>query len=83
MSKPNEALHDSPAFPGQMPTGMDPRSGNFEPGMTLRQWFAGLAMQGELAYSQEDAQAWSEEMFPALVKRCYKLADLMIKGPQD
>ena len=32
-----------PAFPGQQPTGFDPRSGNFNEGMTLRDYFAAHA----------------------------------------
>lgn len=33
-----------PAFPGQMRTGFDPRSGEFNEGMTLRDYFAGQAL---------------------------------------
>lgn len=81
--------HDDsgPAFPTTpVSHGFHPMTGGegtgASPGMTLRQWYAGLAMQGELAFSQEGAQSWSDDLFPVLVKRCYKLADLMIAGPQ-
>ena len=43
-----------PAFPGQMPTGFDARSGNFVEGMTLLDWFAGMALQGILASGKEE-----------------------------
>jgi hypothetical protein len=48
-----------PAFPGQMPTGYDPRSGNYFEGMTLRDYFAAAALSGIMA----DPETGSEECF--------------------
>lgn len=47
------------------------------PGMTLRQWYAGQALQGELA-CQTEAWDWSEGKENFLAERCFKLADAMI-----
>lgn len=65
-----------PAFPGQMPTGFDPRSGDFNEGMSLRDWFAGMALQGLCLgccahYTKGPCNS-------AIVERSYILADAML-----
>lgn len=45
-----------------------------EPGMTLRQWYAGLAMQGTIA-SQTPDESIDPEM---CAKWCFEVADAMI-----
>lgn len=42
----NQKSDGGPAFPGQIPTGNDPRSGNYVEGMTLRDYFAAKALTG-------------------------------------
>jgi hypothetical protein len=61
---------------------------NGQEGMTLRDHFAGLAMQGTLAnearlaiIAKEDGlPAYALEMQDRLARRCYSMADAMIKA---
>ena len=65
------------AFPceqGRTPDGL--RNQSFDPGMTLRDYFAAKAMQGTLASVTED-QAWN---FDLGAEWCYKVADAMLKA---
>ncbi len=45
-------------------------------GLTKREWFAGLALQGELASPTLD---WSGEVFSKVAENAYKFADAMIE----
>jgi len=47
--------------------------------LTLRQYYAAAAMQGELAYSKPDENPWLENQFSMLAERCFKIADAMIE----
>ena len=74
-----------PAFP--VPDYIAP-NGQVQPGpvgMSLRDWFAGMALQGELA-SQTDNLLWPPEKYDKLARRCYEAADAMLaereKGTQ-
>lgn len=64
-----------PAFPVKTPT----PGYNFEktvhPGMTLRDHFAGLAMQGLVSTG-----AHAPSLYEQLAAKCYILADAMIKA---
>lgn len=73
----NAPQNGGPAFPGQMPTGFDARSGNFTEGMSLRDWFAGMALQGLLANSTcyQENLSWHED---AAVD-AYDAADAMLQ----
>ena len=66
-----------PAFPAQH---FDLADG--EHGMTLRDWYAGMAMQGLFAGLDRDAQrfmAREAEPAAAMAKACYAMADAMLK----
>jgi hypothetical protein len=45
-----------------------------EPGMTLRDYFAANAMQGDVSAGAHDGE------FPAIAKRAYAMADAMLKA---
>lgn len=74
-----------PAFP--VPVSADSGGGlNYarDPGMSLRDYFAGLALQGELAsqHPETSHEEAKEYAFPAERKRlagwCYAMADAMV-----
>lgn len=68
-----EPLHTGgPAFP-QMYNG---QSYN---GMSMRDWLAGMALQGELACQSEESGEWPNDHLDRLAKRCYRVADEMLK----
>lgn len=69
----NNEQHDDggPAFAC---AGHSPDCGQmFQSGMSLRDWYAGMAMQGEIASTSE---GWSEV---DLAYRAYSIADAMLK----
>ena len=77
----NEKPTGGPAFPGQMPTGYDPRSGNYFVGMTLRDYFAGQAMQAILSLRQNYLTAGKEAPGKEgrfLAQAAYEQADAML-----
>lgn len=47
-------------------------------GITIRDWFAGLAMQGELSCQHPDVGEWMNDNLDQLAKRSYKIADAML-----
>lgn len=59
-----------PAFPGL--------AGCYHNGMSLRDWFAGKVLGGEVASQSDNTGEWKEEQFATLAKRCYKIADAML-----
>lgn len=70
-----------PAFPVIPPA--DPRGGSMpsypfpDQGMHLRDWFAGQALAGQLAFSPSDS--FDKAHQPADVARiCYQMADAML-----
>jgi len=52
----------------------------FQQGMDLRDWFAGLAMQGELA-SQDSENHW--DSCNVLAHYAYSVADAMMKARNE
>ena len=48
-------------------------------GMTLRDYFAGLAMQGTLAGRKGSLQGISKEQVESIARDSYKFADAMIR----
>lgn len=48
------------------------------PSLTLRQWYAGMALQGELASQNLDVGDWMTSTAPKLATRCFAFADAMI-----
>lgn len=81
-----------PAFPGQMATGYDARSGNYNEGMTLRDYFAAKALQGFLSnheameqlddaiskFTTDHEVRRAVAINDVLSKRAYMLADAML-----
>jgi len=56
------------------------REGNLvRGGLTERKWFAGLAMEGMLAHSCDQAPDQRYEKAEELAARAYKMADAMLK----
>ena len=65
--------HEDMAFPGRW--GYDEEGDlRYGQGMSLRDWFAGMALQGLLASQQPDWTASDE----GSTYRAYKLADIML-----
>ena len=64
-----------PAFPSgnKVPCGGWETEGH--PGMSLRDWFAGMALQGMLA-AEIDGEVWDEEK---CATRCYRFANAMLR----
>ena len=54
-----------------------PQEGYLQEGMTLRDWFAGQYLQGELASQNGDLQ-YTPERFSEVANWAYKIADAMI-----
>jgi hypothetical protein len=75
MSKPS----NTPAFPVTRIDG-DGISYNTHSGMTLRDWFAGMALQGILASCPEGMRTNSPTLIPAKewAKAAYYAADAML-----
>jgi len=81
---------NQPAYP--MPnlrqTGEQQRERDFnfaesgQKGMTIRQVYAKAAMQGELA-SQIEGWNYSENSFNILARRCFEIADALIKWENE
>jgi hypothetical protein len=86
----SEQINDGgPAFPMNASTG-DPRDGVYcQNGMSLRDWFAGQALNGSLA-SQNPKSFWafagnpdetnSDEAKKGIAVLCYEIADAMLKA---
>lgn len=70
MSKPD----NPPAFPFS-PDGPNYRT---HAGLTMRDWFAGQALAGELAAQSQPIGEWTVPHFPALATRIYLIADAML-----
>ena len=67
-------LPGGPAFPISIPGCGD----NGCPGMSLRDWFAGLVVSSMVKkWSEEPDAAWSDD--PAAI-RCYEIADAMLRA---
>jgi len=50
--------------------------------ISLRDYFAGQALAGELA-TQNENWSWRDDMLDSLSKRCYLIADAMIEASQE
>ena len=66
-------MHNHSADPPAFPSGA-----NRDPGMTLRDWFAGQALAGERASETPD-MCWGDDR-AALADSCYADADAMLKA---
>jgi hypothetical protein len=67
-------MKDIQAFPNEGFNGW----GKPEEGMTLRDYFAAKAMQGELSCQSVDGGAWHD--INKLAVHAYKIADVMLKA---
>jgi hypothetical protein len=66
-----------PAFP-------DDSQADYTGGMRLRDWFAGLAMQGMLAEAAHPQHlGYGLKDFPSLAEEAFYLADAMLKARID
>lgn len=77
------AINDGgPAFPTPV---IDQRGARDYPGMSLRDWFAGQAMAGMLAYSQNDRSGnWANNASEIAVARgAYEYADAMLAAREQ
>lgn len=78
------STHDGgPAFPLTKEASNDYHPhGPIYCGMTLRDWFAGQALMGDLAAQGAETGEWSSEKGPAdaLATRCYAFADAMLEA---
>lgn len=70
------------AFPGKEEYAFGQDTGHYY-GMTLRDYFATAAMQGMVTkYGKPDDYNWqygTEDTHDVLAKKCYKIADAMLK----
>lgn len=64
-----------PAFPGQQPTGYDPRSGNFNEGMALRDYFA-ASLLGKIPMNITSTGCIVDGAL--IAKAVYEMADHML-----
>lgn len=71
MEEEAEAMKDKPAFPWQQSPGNQDNLG-----MTLHQWFAGMALQGKLAEG-------SPFVMGDLADECLNMADAMIAAYEE
>ena len=67
---------DGPAFPQNF---LDWHEGRTLPGLTKREWFAGIAMQGMLAFGGDFALTRLEKMREIAIAH----ADAMLTGSND
>jgi hypothetical protein len=68
-------MKNIPAFPTG--TGVTP----YNPGMTLRDYFAAKAMQGELASQHPDGGSWHD--VNKMAAYAYSVADAMLKAREN
>ena len=62
-----------PAFPTEQHENQDNTwNQTYDPGMSLRDWFAGMALSGLLANPEHD------ESFPLNAEHAYRVADAML-----
>ncbi len=47
-------------------------------GMSIRDWFAGKALAGEVAAGYAPGEKWDESNFEQLARRCWRAADAML-----
>lgn len=62
------------AFPIRQVDGVHPT----EFGMSLRDWFAGMAMQGILSGTSGNIELWVDEIAKVTAAQAYRRADAMI-----
>jgi hypothetical protein len=76
----NTVNNGGPAFPAGLIDPSTPQDAvhPMYPGMTLRDYFAAKAMQGELAAQSEESGHY--ENFDALAVLAYRVADAMLKA---
>jgi hypothetical protein len=72
-------MKDTPAFPQQVQVAADGTT--WFDGMTLRDYFAAKAMQGELSCQSVDGGAWHD--INKLAVHAYKIADVMLKAREQ
>lgn len=48
-------------------------------GLSIRDWFAGMALQGEISTQKEGYVEYTDNNFDRLASYCYKIADAMLQ----
>ena len=73
-----------PAFPTKREA-HDPRTigWSMQEGMTLRDWFAGMALQGEVANPSAKLFEADSITFDDLAGDCYRIADAMLAARME
>lgn len=86
MTKQNKPDDGGAAFPGSQPTNPDGQwASDWDPGMTMLDWFAGRAMQSMMGTQDQMAsiskQAREEKVNPVelIARAAYEFADAMIQ----
>jgi len=73
---PNEKVNDGgPAFPRVAPT----PSGDAQFGMSLRDWFAGMAIGGRISLLEQIGKNPGISIWEEAAMNAYKFADAMLK----
>ena len=69
-----------PAFPRTVFAGTpkEMEGEAFNNGLSLRDYFAAAALQGDLASQSDKTGEWQETMASILAKRCFTFADAML-----
>ena len=75
--------YSGPAFPRPYSVHVDGQRVWEQDGMSLRDWYAGKALQGELASQNAETGEWPEGHEFVLAKQCFALADAMIAEGKD
>lgn len=60
------------------PCAGNPEYDQFMPGMSLRDWFAGMALQGFLAHPSDGYMGDDYDWYTEIPKTAYKYADAML-----
>ncbi len=71
-----------PAFPHDPSTMYECDANKVHQGMSLRQWYAGMAMQGFAANGQIKVQLDEDGPFGNMAGWCFQLADAMLQHEQ-
>lgn len=75
------------AFPTPVHRGMHDRDPVYDPGMSLRDWFAGMALQGMIAAYWEGERGPNADESKTMTRGAYQFADAMLrereKGGRD
>lgn len=78
----SEKNNGGPAFPIPVTEGNHQNPWNISGGLSIRQYYAAQAMQGELA-AQGDYYQWTKASSRDLASLCFRYADALIEFEQE